>query len=389
MFLSATISQNPRLAEYAVYLHQKGQIRPNTYVLDLDVIRDNAAKLAEKAQKHGLNLYMMTKQIGRNPEAAKAIADSGIPRAVAVDPWEALHLAESGISLGNVGHLVQIPSSMVASILDHHPEVITVFSTEKAREISEAARTRHRRQDIMLKVLGKEDMVYPGQWGGFREENLAEAVQAIKGLPGVRIAGVTAFPCLLYDGEDIVPTSNFHTLIRCTRLLEDILDRPLDQINAPSATCCASIPLLRSLGATHGEPGHALTGTTPLHQHAGQPELPAMVYISEISHQDHEVAYAYGGGYYRRSQIQQAMIGRSLDKMMNRRVSPRKLEPEAIDYTLELEVGKMPVEAGETVLLAFRTQIFVTRSEVAVVSGLQTGSPQLTGIYDSLGKQLS
>ena len=116
MFLSTTLSQNPRLAEYAVDLHQKGIIRPNTYVLDLDTISENAAKLAETARNHGIKLYMMTKQVGRNPKVAQAVADS-IPSAVAVDPWEALHLARAGIPLGHVGHLVQIPSSMVEAIL--------------------------------------------------------------------------------------------------------------------------------------------------------------------------------------------------------------------------------------------------------------------------------
>lgn len=387
MFLSTTISQNPRLAEYAVHLHQRGTIRPNTYVLDLDTISENAAKLAETARKHGMKLYMMTKQVGRNLEVAQAVADS-IPSAVAVDPWEALHLAKGGIPLGHVGHLVQIPSSMVEAILDYRPEVITVFSLEKAREISEAARARHHRQDLLLKVKGEEDLVYEGQWGGFREEEWISAAREIEALPGVRIAGVTAFPCLLYDGKEIIPTPNFQTLIRAKDTLEEVLNRPLDQINAPSATSCASLPLLKSMGATHGEPGHALTGTTPLHQHPGQPEQPAIVYISEISHREGDVAYAYGGGHYRRSRMRQAMIGRNLEEMMNRKVPLMELAPEAIDYTIGLHVGKMPVEVGETVLFAFRTQIFVTRSEVAVVSGLHSGRPEIKGIYNHLGESL-
>ncbi len=171
---------------------------------------------------------------------AQAVADS-IPSAVAVDPWEALHLAKAGIPLGHVGHLVQIPSSMVEAILDYQPEVITVFSLEKAREISEAARARHYRQDLLLKVTGEGDYVYEGQWGGFREKEWISAAREIEALPGVRIAGVTAFPCLLYDGKETVPTPNFETLIRAKRTLEEGLDRPLDQINAPSATSCASL----------------------------------------------------------------------------------------------------------------------------------------------------
>ncbi|MDN4592478.1 hypothetical protein NWF35_00825 [Polycladomyces subterraneus] len=39
--------------------------------------------------------------------------------------------------------------------------------------------------------------------------------------------------------------------------------------------------------------------------------------------------------------------------------------------------------------MAFRTQVFVTRSDVAVVKGLSSGKPELVGIYDSLGKEIS
>lgn len=51
----------------------------------------------------------MTKQFGRNPLIAQAIVESGIEKAVAVDPWEALSLSKNGIKIGHVGHLVQIP----------------------------------------------------------------------------------------------------------------------------------------------------------------------------------------------------------------------------------------------------------------------------------------
>ncbi len=43
---------------------------------------------------------------------------------------------------------------------------------------------------------------------------------------------------------------------------------------------------------------------------------------------------------------------------------------------------------GDTAVLAFRTQIFVTRSNVAVVAGLSRGTPRLCGLYDALGRAL-
>ena len=55
----------------------------------------------------------------------------------------------------------------------------------------------------------------------------------------------------------------------------------------------------------------------------------------------------------------------------------------SIDYYLGIR-GKE--EIGNTAVFAFRTQIFVTRSDVAVVRGISRGNPEVVGIYDSLGK---
>ena len=39
--------------------------------------------------------------------------------------------------------------------------------------------------------------------------------------------------------------------------------------------------------------------------------------------------------------------------------------------------------------MCFRTQIFTTRSHVAVVKGLQTGKPECVGLYDAVGKEIN
>lgn len=391
MFLSVTLKRNPALVEAAVDLHRRGIIPPNTYVLDLDAIAYNARLLARAAARAGIRLYMMTKQIGRNPEVARLIAASGIPRAVAVDPWEARLLGRSGIPLGNVGHLVQIPSGMIEEILSYRPEVVTVYSVEKAAQISRVAQRMGRTQKLLLRVVGPEDVLYEGQQGGFRESGLIEAAREILRLPGVRIAGVTGFPCLLYDPDrgDVQPLANAHTVLRCAERLSEELGISLEQINMPSATCVSTIPILKELGATHGEPGHALTGTTPLHQRGDQPELPAMVYVSEVSHLDGERAYVYGGGFYRRSRAREAIVGKTFPGMMDRRVRVRETPPQYIDYYGALDRTGHRIEVGDTAVFAFRTQIFVTRSQVALVEGIQRGRPSLKAIYDSLGKPLT
>ena len=43
---------------------------------------------------------------------------------------------------------------------------------------------------------------------------------------------------------------------------------------------------------------------------------------------------------------------------------------------------------NETVIMAFRFQIFVTRSTVCIVKGIQSGNPEILGFYNSLGAKL-
>lgn len=390
MFLSATLERNPSLVEAAIDLHQRGAILPNTYVLDVDAIKHNTHQLVKAAEQARIALYMMTKQIGRNPDLARIIAENGIEKAVAVDPWEAVTLGEAGIQLGNVGHLVQIPTHMLERILHFRPEVVTVFSLEKAAEVSQAAERQGFVQNILLKVIGENDVIYEGQQGGFTESDVLAVAQKIRKLPGVRIAGVTAFPCFLYNGEsgEVEPTANAHTVRRCVERLRTELGLSLEQINMPSATSVASIPKLAEWGATHGEPGHAFTGTTPLHEQGEQAEIPAMVYVSEISHTYEDRAYAFGGGFYRRSNVRRAIVGNNFNEMRNRFVPVLEPPPEYIDYYGTLKAENQNISIGDTVIYAFRTQIFVTRSEVALVEGIQNGRPTVAAIYDSLGKKL-
>ena len=58
---------------------------------------------------------------------------------------------------------------------------------------------------------------------------------------------------------------------------------------------------------------------------------------------------------------------------------------ESIDYHFEL---KNRCKVGECALMCFRTQMFVTRSEIAVVEGLHSAKPRLAGIYDVNGRRL-
>ena len=74
MFIEAVLKNNPILAEIAAKFHKSGQIEPDTYLIDLDMVRRNAELISKAGKEQGISLYFMTKQFGRNPVIARAIS---------------------------------------------------------------------------------------------------------------------------------------------------------------------------------------------------------------------------------------------------------------------------------------------------------------------------
>lgn len=384
MFIDIVQKKNPDLIKVAIELHQKGEILPDTYVLDVDAILENGRALCKKAEENGIKLYAMTKQFGRVPYLAKKLVEIGFAGVVTVDFKEALIMMDNGVKLGNVGHLVQIPSSLIDKVVRHSPEIITVYSLEKIKEIDEAAKKYGKVQDIMLRVLEKDSEIYSGQSGGFYLDDIEDVAKEILKLNNVRINGLTSFPCFLYncDKNIIEGTKNIESIKKAERVLKE-LGIFVEQLNMPSATSLENIESIKAYGGTHGEPGHALTGTTPFNSRNLEGEIPAIVYVSEISHNLDYNSYCYGGGHYRRSGMNSVLVGENIKKMRRSPVEAPTLE--SIDYYFEL-CGNNNV--GETVIGAFRTQIFVTRSSVALVEGVKSSNPKLVGVYDSLGREM-
>lgn len=385
MFVDALKRQNPALISAALRLWQQGKIAPDSWVIDVDQVLENGRLLVEAARRHGITLYLMTKQLGRNPWLAQKLLALGYQGIVVVDYKESRVMRHAGLKVAHQGHLVQIPSAQVETAVLQGTEVITLFSLEKAHEVSRAAVRAGVTQSVMLKVYGERDFLYPGQESGFALSDLSAAVEVLQAMPGIRLVGLTHFPCLLWDDArgEIMPTPNLHSLVSARDMLcaQGVV---LEQLNAPSATSCTSLPLLASYGVTHTEPGHALTGTIPANQRGDQPERIAMLWLSEVSHHFRGRSYCYGGGYYRRGHARNALVFTpGSDSPCDARLGA--IDDSSIDYYLPLE-GDYPV--GSAVLLCFRTQIFVTRSDVVLVCGIQQGEPQIAARYDSLGNRL-
>lgn len=384
MFLDRTIERNPKLINLAMRYISEGVIEPDTYLIDLDSLLSNAKKLIDMAKEFDIKLYFMTKQIGRNPYIGKKLMELGYEGAVCVDYREALKLGKNGVKIGHVGHLVQIPKNMIEKILELKPNIITVYSLKKAIEISEVATRLNINVQLMIRVIHEEDRIYEGQKGGIELESLEIIAKKIDSLKNVSVTGITTFPCFLYNSntDKIEKTRNIDTINKALEILKKI-GINIEQINMPSNTSLATIKMLKENGATHGEPGHSLTGTTPQLAKHSSGEKPSIIYASEISHSLKSNSYFYGGGHYRRSHIDKVLVGNSCENSIRADVLP--LLPTCIDYYFE--INKV-CKVSEPVIAAFRTQIFVTRSRVALVEGLSNNSPKIQGIYDSSGTKL-
>ncbi|MEU9602855.1 alanine racemase [Streptomyces sp. NPDC048057] len=389
MFLDTVIARNPELVDVAATLHERGAIPPDTYVVDRDAVAANAALLAAEADRLGLTLWFVVKQLGRNPELIRAIARH-IPAYAAIDAGEARTLHATGAARpGNLGHLVQIPHRALPELLAWRPETVTVYDAANARAVSDAAVDLGLVQDVLVRIESAPGAGYPGQEGGVPLPALDAFAAEAEALPGIRIAGVTAFPCLLCDPTTGAPhpTPNLTLAIRARQALAARGHHGL-KLSAPSATSVAALPLLAEHGVTHAEPGHALTGTTPLHAvDPHQPEKPAYVYVTEVAHTLADGRPAlFGGGFYPRARIDSALLPRT-----GQRLHVADAPAENIDYYRLLDAPPPQAPApriGDTAVLSFRTQIFVTRSTVAVVAGLSSGAPRLTGLYDAQGRAL-
>lgn len=385
MFLKKIVETNKSFVDTCFKMHQNGEILPDSYVIDMEALRENAKKIYEQAKSQNIDVYFMLKQIGRNPIIAKELVEIGYKGAVVVDFKEAAVMMRHNIPIANIGHLVQTPKAMLQKIVDYGCQYYTVFTVEKIRDLNECAKKSGKKISILLKVVGKEDMIYSGQTAGFRLETLEKAVEEIKTFEYVEIKGITSFPCFLYDEqkEEICATNNFQTLMKAKAILEAHGIR-VENVNAPSASSVKTIQAMQGYEVHSVEPGHGLTGTTPLHAHKDCAEIPCVTYVSEISHNFDGLAYCYGGGFYRRGHLENALVGNSLETSREMKVIPPSME--SIDYYFGLE---KPCTVNETVVMSFRFQVFVTRSNVCLVDGIRAGEPKLIGTYHSLGDEIT
>lgn len=394
MFLESIIKKNPSLIEISVELHQSGKIPANSWVIDLDTIATNAIILSKAAKKYNLSTYIMSKQYGRNPFVSKVAIKKGLYKTVAVDIQCIRLMRRYNIPIGHVGHLNQIPKNEIPFVLEAHPDVWTVFSVEQARYISDIAKSIRWKQNLLVRVIGKDDLFFIGQEGGISEDELIAKVREIQGLPNVNVIGVTSFPCVSYNlkrDDPVGLTPNFFTIKRAAARMQNELGITISQINAPGNTSSHSFPMLAANGATHVEPGHGLLGTTPNNAFLSDlPERPSYVYVSEISHHVGNEAYCFGGGFwsdiYNPDYVPKALVGYTPEEAFSNIVLsvPKKV---IIDYHGSVTPAAK-CSIGATVIFGFRTQMQMTRSTVIILKGVTSNAPKIVGIFDNAGTML-
>lgn len=383
MFLNKVMNENRALLETVFSLHQKGIIAPDSYVVDVDQFINNAKAILTVAQRDNIKLFFMLKQLGRNPILAKELVKLGYESAVVVDYKEADIMMKNHIPLGNVGHLVQIPQAQIEKIVEYGTEVITVYSLDKIKKIHEAAKKLNKIQGIMIRVYDDNDLIYSGQTAGFPLKDLQCVLEEVKHLNHVKIKGVTSFPCYLFSdaSNEFEPTNNLYTVQKAVKYFEKN-GIGIELVDTPSATCTKTLERMKADGSNCAEPGHGLTGTTPSGAVNSMPEKISVIYVSEVSHNFSDKAYCFGGGYYRRSHVENALCGKNLAEAKKLTVDTPDLD--SIDYHFGLSEE---AAVGDTVVMAFRFQIFVTRSDVVLVKGISEGKPEIIGVFDSLGNE--
>lgn len=389
MLLARTLERNPGLVEAAIDLHQAGAIPAGTFLIDLEAIAHNALLLARKARQLDLRTYLMTKSYGRNPYVTALALACGLDSTVAVEAREAYLIERFGLPVGHVGHLGAVPLREAPAIVAMEPEVITVFALEAAQAISTAAVAQGREQALYVRVNDTRDEVFRGFVGGWALEACVEGIAPIIELPNVSIRGITSYPNISYTNTttaQLAMNSTFETMVRAKERLEATLPLEDLRVNAPANNGCATFELLAANGVTDAEPGHALLGGSLLHALEELPELPAQVYVSEVTHRWAGELYTLGSGLqYLETfggaveQPPRCLVGPRLEVAVDQ-VTTLSYRGHVDYYGVCEDVPS--ARLGDAVIFALHPQYFVNRAYVAVASGIRRGSPRVEAIFD-------
>jgi predicted amino acid racemase len=392
--LAKALERNPAMLEAAIRLHQDGAIPPATHLIDLDAVVHNAGVIAQAARRWGLTAFAMTKQDGHEPHMTQLVLDRGFGGVTAVEAMQAYRIHRHGFNLGNVGHTSQLPRAEVARILAMDPQFVTVYTLEAAERVSKACVALGRTQPLYVTVgrpgeEGTDDELF----GGWDEARCVEGIRPILSLPNVRIAGIAQHTTIDYPSQDdpytARPTEAFFTALRARERLEQDLGLDGLRINCSGNCNAVTAEILASYGATDIEPGAALVGSGRFHTLLDMPEIPAQVFVSEITHHWAGNAYAIGGGFGFVWDMDgtlapfQGLVGSSLEQARAQALRFRGRPWYDVFGLFDDPDGIAAV--GDTLLFAHLPQVIMERCYVAAVSGISAQKPIVEALLDSEG----
>jgi predicted amino acid racemase len=398
--------RNPGLIDAGATLHRTGEIPPDCYVVDLDMIGANCRALSVAIADTRLLNFFEAKQFGRCPPICAAVRENGFDAALAIDMEELYALERLGVPIGHAGHLGQIPAADVEHVVTTtRPQYVTVYSLDKCHQIARVAASHGLVQPVVLRVDGPRDIVVRSLAGGVAESEALRLIAEIARLDGVRFAGFTTYPAIRFDlrRQSWATTSNFETMTRLTDRVQRELGIDVEHVNAAGNICAASVGLIAG-GATHCEPGQAFVGGLVANAFQDQVEVPAMAYVTEVSHIVDGVPYVFASSWVANNTVgiwnhldYDTLLGTipGSDGAVDRPVSARPQQFAASDPTAFMYNAIRPLDGqgakvGDTVVFGFRSQLYRANGGLlAVVAGLADGAPRLRGLFDRNGNAVT
>ena len=135
MFVERLQKDNPKFVAAMVKLQQEGALLPDSYAVDMEQFRANAAAIVSSAKEKGIKLYFMLKQIGRNPVLAQELVKLGYDGAVVVDKI----LSSGKVGYGFDAYNEVYCDMMQAGIVD--PTKVTRSALQNAASIASVVLT--------------------------------------------------------------------------------------------------------------------------------------------------------------------------------------------------------------------------------------------------------
>ena len=189
------------------------------------------------------------------------------------------------MAVGHIGHLVQIPRTRPtprrpsAGLLDRVQSRKGEGGGRRRPEARpRAANPRPHRAE--------GDRFYRGHEGGFPAERHRRRRRRDRSRSRARVSPASPLPVPALRPWDRQGEADAESRDACAapprRWRKPA--RRASKSTRPAQRRRQILPMLAEAGATQVEPGHGLTGTTPLHAVEDLPEIPAVVYLSEVSH---------------------------------------------------------------------------------------------------------